>query len=345
MEEKQFTAEELAANESFIAYYLKSDIESVSYWQHWISLHPDQIDEVQNAEQLLDLLHFRLPQHELDNERARLTDFISSHTRLPAQTPNPLPQSNFKLYNYIKIAAVLAVLTAFGFYFFPSLRTKDNEKTAITWSAFTSPARQRTTIRLSDGTVVTLNAGSTLCYPKTFSTGERLVKLTGEAFFEVSHDAAHPFVVNTGKVNTRVLGTAFNVSGDPAENNISVALIRGSVKIEITDQSKRSMLLKPGERLQYNRLSGQMQKGTFDEATEAGWKNGLIVFKAADFNSIAGTFHRNYGYTLINYSSSKKLNYTGRFANQTPVQIIKAICFSLDINYKIQNDTIILSNN
>ena len=61
MEEKRFTAEELAADESFIAYYLKSDIEAVSYWQHWISLHPDQIDEVQNAEHLLDLLHFRLP--------------------------------------------------------------------------------------------------------------------------------------------------------------------------------------------------------------------------------------------------------------------------------------------
>lgn len=345
MEEKRLTAEDLAADESFIAYYLKSNIEAVSYWQHWISMHPDQIDEVQNAEHLLDLLHFRLPQHELANERSRLSAFISTHHDLPVPEVHTLSKPSFKLFKYLKIAAVLVIISALGLKFLPALRSGHQQNTVISWSTYTSPKTQKSLIRLSDGTEVTLNAGSTLQYPKAFLEKERLVKLTGQAFFDVSHDAAHPFIVSSGKVSTRVLGTAFNVSAGAADPDVSVALIKGSVRIDVTGQSKQFMLLKPGERIRYNKLSGQLQKGTFDEETEAGWRTGLIVLKGADFNTIADVFRRNYGYTLVNHSSTQKIDYTGKFNNQAPTQIIQSICFSLGLSFKVQNDTIILSNN
>jgi transmembrane sensor len=344
MEKKLFTAEEFAADESFIAYYLKSDPAAVAHWEKWIALNPEKIDEVQIAENLLDLLYTRLPQHEFESERERLTAFIRTNHLAPSPAKATQVKRVISLRSLIRIAAVITLISSAALFFSKQISQNAQEaKQLVAWTTYTSPRAQQSTVRLSDGTQVILNAGSSLSYPKAFSGKERLVTLTGQAFFEVSHDTRHPFIVRTGKVKTRVLGTAFNVSNFKGDQTIAVALIRGSVQIEVKD-SKEIMRLSPGEMMSYELASGKVHKSTFDETVEAGWTKGILVFKNAGFAGIAKAFKQNYGYTLINQSRLTALTYTGQFKQQTPAQIIKAICFSLNLNYTLQDSTIVLSN-
>jgi len=343
MEENLNTAEEFASSESFIAYHLKSDEAAVTYWEKWISLHPEKIDEVLTAERILDMLHVRLPQDELEAERKRLSDFINKTPEQPVLLEQMPAERLLTRYKVMQIAAVLIMMVSASVIYFPPMKLLTSQQPDLEWTSYTSPVARRSTIHLSDGTAVTLNSGSRLTYPKSFKSDNRVVKLSGQAFFDVKHDSAHPFIVTTGKVKTHVLGTAFTVSNYTAEPDISVALLRGSVKVITSSNHPDSLLLKPGEKMIFSNASGNMSKAEFDAATETGWKDGLVAFKEADFKTIANTFFRNYGLKLITKEPSKKLSYTGSYKNDDPLRIIRVICFSLNMTYTVNGKTILLS--
>lgn len=344
MHENLNTAEEFASNESFIAYYLRSDELAIAYWERWISLHPEKIDEILTAERMLDVLHLHLPQEEKDHERKRLNNFISQTTQSPVISRDISSNRRFSPFKAIQIAALLAVgVSAILIYVSPAkwFSTAQSEQE---WASFTSPKAQRSTIQLSDGSAITLNSGSTLIYPKSFKSAERIVRLSGQAYFDVKHDTKHPFIVTAGKVNTRVLGTAFTVSNYNGEPNISVALLRGSVKVTTLNAHPDSVVLQPGEKMVYDHHSGVLTSSNFDAQTETGWKDGITAFRQADFNTIASVFQRNYNLKLITRNPAKKLSYTGSYTNEDPLRIIRAICFSLNMTYKTDGQTIILSS-
>lgn len=343
MEENLNTAEEFASSESFIAYHLKSDETAIAYWEKWISLHPEKIDEVLTAERMLDVLHVHLPQDERDEERKRLSDFISRSTKESVTTSITPAERRLIPFRTIQIAAAITVIVSATLLYISPAKWFSTQQSDLEWASFTSPKAQRSTIRLSDGSSVTLNSGSTLTYPKSFKAENRIVKLSGQAFFDVKHDSNHPFIVATGKLNTRVLGTAFTVSNYSGEPDISVALLRGSVKVVTTSNQPDSLLLKPGERMSYNASSGKMSKSAFDAVTETGWKDGITAFKGADFETIAKTFARNYGLKLVTEDPLKKLSYTGSYKNDDPLRIIRVICYSLNMTYTVKDKTIMLS--
>ena len=108
------------------------------------------------------------------------------------------------------------------------------------------PAGQRAHIVLPDGSKVWVNAGSTLTYPSIFGE-ERRVKLNGEAFFEVAKGTL-PFIVSTGKVDIKALGTQFNVFNYPSEE-LTVALLEGSVRVYHPEQEQQGVLLSPEQQL------------------------------------------------------------------------------------------------
>lgn len=130
---------------------------------------------------------------------------------------------------------------------------------------------------LSDGTKVWLNAASTLSYPTNFKGNERLVVLTGEAYFEVSHDTRHPFIVRSAGQEIEVLGTSFNVNAYKDEARIATTLISGSVRLT-TAGNFNPRKLRPGEQatVDYNGLSIR----EVDAVLYTAWKDGEFRFKA-----------------------------------------------------------------
>ena len=128
---------------------------------------------------------------------------------------------------------------------------------------------------LSDGTVVTMNADSKLIFPKYFEGNERVVQLSGEAYFKVKHDPSHPFIVRTKNMTTRVLGTEFNLKAYP-KSDAHVTLIKGSV--EVHDKSgKEAVRLKPGEDLLVQDGQG-FSVSSVDTEYYIQWQEGYFYF-------------------------------------------------------------------
>src|SRR5690606_24897985 len=145
-------------------------------------------------------------------------------------------------------------------------------------------------ITLPDGSKVWLNAESSITYPTTFVDKERKVEITGEAYFEVSHNAQQPFIVASAQQLVEVLGTEFNVNAYNDDHSINTTLLKGSVRIKTT--SNQTTILTPGQQA---RVSNETIRVN-DVQTEdyIAWKNGLIVLNHADLSSVVKQIERWY---------------------------------------------------
>lgn len=129
------------------------------------------------------------------------------------------------------------------------------------------------TIALEDGTIVYLGACSSIDFPVVFPEGERVVKVEGEAYFEVAHEADRPFIVETGGLKVEVLGTVFNVRDYADEDFIETTLISGKVKVETGGQS---LLLAPAQQAVLDKASRTLESRQVNAAEYVDWKNGRI---------------------------------------------------------------------
>ena len=126
---------------------------------------------------------------------------------------------------------------------------------------------------LSDGTVVLLNADSKIAFPTRFTGDKRTVKLVGEAYFKVSKNKHRPFIVETGNLYTKVLGTEFNLKAYP-HSDVNVTLIKGSVAV---NAEGKEVMLKPGENAEYSE-DKDIEVTTVDTEGYIQWKDGYFYF-------------------------------------------------------------------
>ncbi len=130
---------------------------------------------------------------------------------------------------------------------------------------------------LPDGSSVLLNRHSSLSYPKRFKSDNREVQLTGEAYFEVSKDQKHPFIVQTEHINVQVLGTHFNVDAYRNNPEVKTTLLTGSVAVSNKSNSVR-MILKPNEIAIYNKVGNKLTRQVTKNAKdEISWRDGVYI--------------------------------------------------------------------
>lgn len=130
-------------------------------------------------------------------------------------------------------------------------------------------------LTLADGTQVWLNANSRFTYPTSFTGKERKVTLQGEAYFKVAHDAQHPFIVHAGDMQTRVLGTEFNVDASDASHP-HVTLVEGSVSVSSMNHPANKVIV-PGEDAALN-AQGEIKVSHVDTNDVACWRDGIELF-------------------------------------------------------------------
>lgn len=155
-----------------------------------------------------------------------------------------------------------------------------------------TPAGQRITMQLPDGTHVQLNAGTKLEYPQVFAKGMRRVKLSGEAMFEVSHDARRPFVVETFASEIEVLGTRFNVLSDEQNARFSTTLVEGSVQVRSLLDRSQVLTMQPNEMVEL--VGGKLCKTTTQDFRDLCWTEGLIHIKRMPFDELMQRFETAY---------------------------------------------------
>jgi len=173
---------------------------------------------------------------------------------------------------------------------YQSIQAPDVE-TSNALNILTIPRGKQYQIVLPDGSKVWLNAQSTLSFPSSFNKNERLVSLTGEAYFEVNHFSAWPFRVKTQHQQVEVLGTVFNISAYHEDNQVVTTLVTGLVKV--SDQNK-SQLIKPGQQaVKVNGTVGfSIAEADIAQATD--WKNGRLVFKDEKIENLTQTLSRTF---------------------------------------------------
>ncbi|MHA4893307.1 FecR family protein [Pedobacter sp. PWIIR3] len=150
-------------------------------------------------------------------------------------------------------------------------------------------------LTLPDGTLVSLNAASSLSYPANFSAlKERRVKLTGEGYFQVAKDKAHPFIVKTSSQEVEVLGTHFNINSYVDEPSIATTLLEGSVKVTAGNFSQ---IIKPGEQVINNGKDIKVEK--VDTESIIAWKEGDFDLNRVEFKTAMRKIARWYDVEVI----------------------------------------------
>lgn len=150
-------------------------------------------------------------------------------------------------------------------------------------------------VTLADGTVVWLNSHSTLTYPSAFKEKERRVILTGEAYFKVAKDAVHPFIVQANGVETKVLGTEFNVRNYP-EGPSDVTLVEGSVVVKTGKHTPVRLL--PGQNMEIE-TNGRVSVTSVDIREYTEWKDGYFYFDNKTLSEVFYIIGRYYNVSVV----------------------------------------------
>lgn len=183
-------------------------------------------------------------------------------------------------------AAAAAVILAAGVSYFTARHVRMSiGGTMQTLTAQDAPMR----LTLADGTSVWLNARTTLEYPAVFAGKQRIVRVSGEAMFDVAHDEKQPFVVETHACDVRVLGTKFNVAASAADGTFETALIRGSVEVR-NRSTHETVTLHPDETvaLQNDRLI----RSTITDHDDYLWTDGFINLKGHTFGELIARYRK-----------------------------------------------------
>ncbi len=193
---------------------------------------------------------------------------------------------------------------------------------------------------LNDGSVVWLNAGSSLVYPSVFSNKTREVVLFGEAFFSVAKNVNKPFIVQTSALEIQVLGTEFNISAYPEDNIIQTVLKEGSVAIRRKGASRneKDIILIPNQLASFNKITRLSEVTNVNTDFYTSWTDGLLTFENRDLNRVIKSLERYYDINIqfddpllgsvkisgkldLNQSKNEVFEYLSKVSSTTFVQI------------------------
>ncbi|NIG56937.1 FecR family protein [Chitinophaga sp. Cy-1792] len=222
----------------------------------------------------------------------------------------------------------------------------------------------KTTLVLPDGSSVVLNACSRLQYDaNSFLKGDRTVSLIGEAFFDIKHDPAHPFIVHSGDVNIKVLGTSFNVKAYTEDASVETSLISGKVAVEFStekSQHHKEVILLPSQKLTINKLdiikNSDKQKlsanfsvapiktpAPVESETTPGpptaWMDDRFEFDNLNLEDLSHDLERWYNVKIsFKDDKYKKEVFTGAFKKQTIEDVLNALQLTLGFHYQLDKD-------
>jgi len=191
---------------------------------------------------------------------------------------------------------------------------------------------------LSDGSKVWLDVASSITYPVSFTGKERRVSITGEAYFEVAHDAMKPFYVNHRDMNIRVLGTHFNVNAFEDEGaDIKVTLLEG--KVNVNNQISKETL-KPGQQAIVNDKIKIINDVDLDEVM--GWKNGYFEFNNSGLANVLSQVSRWYNVDVVYKGYNKPRQFMGEIQRDLNLSEILKILAKNGIQFQIEGNKLII---
>ncbi|ASZ11278.1 FecR domain-containing protein [Chitinophaga pendula] len=259
--------------------------------------------------------------------------------------PKEIPVRRLSYRFWLRAAILVAVVCGMGYYAFYMHGNMPAATQQMAWEETANQMGKRATVTLTDGTVVLLGPNSKLYYPQEFSGPNRLVRLTGEAFFDVSEDAAHPFVVNTNDIQTTVLGTSFRISAF-TNMPVTVAVATGRVRVDRRQQNglQELAVLTPGREVTWLQEQQQATVSTVNIQDVEGWKRGRLVFNNQPLKTIAETLERWYDVDIrFQHPHTAKTRITVTlFASGSIRQTLETLSVGSNFKYTVKDRQIII---
>ena len=222
-------------------------------------------------------------------------------------------------------------------------RAKDTIVKALEYHLLSVPRAGEYVMTLSDGTKVWINAESEIKYPVVFGPDKREVFITGEAFFEVVKDSLRPFIVHTPNAQTTVLGTSFNVMAYPDERHTEITLLKGAVVVEAAG---RNQYIKPGQQVQVDNVSKEMNCREVNAGRYASWKDGLFDFEGMKLEDLAVELSRwdDVDFFFIHAASGQK-KFTGAIKRNNSLQfMLDFIEKTSDVRFEVKENVVRVYN-
>ena len=307
---------------------------------HLLSVDSENKKLFSEMEEVWALLHYSKFESE---KKANFENCIKSKIHPVTETS----RYTFTYWNvFLKIAAVILLVAASMFSYWVWVQDQA-DITSQPIVAFT-PKGVQTSITLPDKTKVWLNSDSKLSYHTNFGKETREIWLEGEAFFEVTPDKRHPFLVNTGSVDVHVTGTSFNVRNYKNDMNVSVALVTGTVNVTTEQsavESEKTLTLHPRQLLVFNKESQTVSTRPMRSLDDIAWREGIFKFKAWSFEQIAKELERIYNVSIeIHSNALRKEIFSGSFSNkQTLDDILHEINMHNKYKYVKEENCVIIT--
>lgn len=258
----------------------------------------------------------------------------------------------------VKMAAgfIITLLSLLPVLYFQGVILPENQNAdRVKYQTISNPAGQSSQITLSDGSTIWLSAASTLQYPEHFSDNLREVNLKGEAFFDVKKIPEKPFVVNSGQLRTRVLGTSFNIQDFENEKDIKVTVATGSVSIEqheistdndnLEDESNPKVVLEPEQQLVFDKKKSTGVTQKVNSTLYTSWKDGKLIFENHSFKQIARRLERWYGVNIhFTNDALKQIRFRVTFENSSLEHALRMLQVIEDFAYEMKDDQVWISN-
>jgi len=351
MSYQKYNLEDFINDPFFRKWTLEPDPESNFFWEKWLLKYPEKSKIAMEAKTIIKMVRFK-EQSLSDDQKIALFQRIkntNSQTSSAEGIVRPIhgldqlsQKKNFvrrKYFKFLAYAASIALLLMAGL-FFADFETDEATESYI-WIEKENIKGQKARIFLPDGSSVLLNSSSKLVYPSEFTEAERKVYLKGEAFFEVAKDSIKPFLVATDHLTAKVLGTSFNFKAYEGKDEQSLSLVSGLVEIIFEGGNRNNILLTPGEKVKYEKTTGNFSKEIYDYDEEIVWIEGVISFKDTPLMDALEKLEQWYGVTFIlENKSNKEFPVTGKFNRESLDNVLQSLSYSIKFDYQINNSQV-----
>lgn len=250
------------------------------------------------------------------------------------------PRFTLKRY-WMQIAASLLLLIAGSLTVLTFMQRNEINALAEQNVVIRSGDYGKSLVTLPDGTIVHLNAKSSLTYSQDFGRNDRKVALSGEGFFEVKKDTEKKFTVGTGYMDITVLGTKFNVYAYEAKDIVEMSLVEGSVDVTTSRPPYQSIRVKPNEKVVYNKRTGNLLHERTTNKMETAWINKELVFRSERLEDVFRCLSRKFAVTF-SVDDETLLNdvYTGTFDDENVESIMRVLKYHYKFKYTNEDGVI-----
>jgi transmembrane sensor len=336
MRYEDYLVEDFIKDDFFVEWVTNPDSKSNEFWMKWMSSYPNQVPIILKAQQFINSIEYD------EFEPLREDEYIEMFENVLKKKSFATPkyQTKPKLRFQLKVAASITfiLVSLFAYVWHHNQADVSTVPNPIVQYTKINPIGQKSLITLPDGSKIKLNSGSSLTYNSDFGKKDRTVELKGEAFFDITKNPASPFIIRSGELLTKVLGTSFNVRSYEGEEKIQVLVVSGEVSV--SDDLGSSFILNPKDILEYTHYDKNVQKTTCTNIKSIiGWKDGIMSFSNETFSEVAHKIQRWYGVDIvIEGGFNVQGKYTGEYQNMSLEKVMDGISFASEFDYKILNE-------